>query len=79
MKYINKIDLAERWQCHPTNIDYHRKKGHVKRARVKGEYQYLLESVEKFELQYNKRVRLPLVKKPSVWEIVINFIKSKIK
>jgi len=79
MKYINKIDLADRWQCHPTNIDYHYKKGRFKRAKVKGEYQYLLESVEQFELEYNKRVRLPLGKKTSVWQIVINFIKSKIK
>jgi len=79
MKYINKLDLADRWQCHPTNIDYHYKKGGFKRAKIKGKYQYLLESVEQFELKYNKRIKLPLVKKPSVWEIAINFIKSKIK
>lgn len=79
MKYINKLDLAERWQCHPTNIDYHCKRGNVKRSKVNGKYQYLLKSVEQFELQHNKRVKMALVKKPSVWEIVINFIKGKIK
>jgi hypothetical protein len=68
MKYIDKIELADRWQCHPTNIDYHVKRGRIKAVKVKNKMRYLLSSVEAFEIDYTRRVKLAYKKTPTLMD-----------
>lgn len=77
MKYINKLDLADRWQCHPTNIDYHVKRGRIKAVKVKNKMKYSLSSVEAFELEYTKRVKLAYKKPITFMDKLVAWMRRK--
>lgn len=76
-KYITKKQLAERWQCHPTNIDYHARVGNIKGIKVKNRMRYALKAVESFELEYNKRVRVPVERNATLLDRIVTWMRRK--
>lgn len=76
-KYITKKELAERWQCHPTNIDYHVRIGNIKASKVKNRMRYLLKTVEAFELGYSKRIRVAVERKASLLDKIVTWMRRR--
>jgi len=62
-KYYSKKQLAKRWGCHITNIDYHAKVGNISGVKVGNKNFYLKKAVEQFELSTNKRIRMRMPKR----------------
>lgn len=81
MKHISKQELAARWQCHPTNIDYHVKMKRLRAKKVGNKMQYSMDDVFKFETERQKRIKIPVVSVTEVvhvsyWKKIVNHFKS---